>query len=87
MVARQILDAEYAGTDNVPDDFNTANVHDGTGGLDASIGFEASRNTNQGPMVPDSMYFFSFFVSDVVSSMCFSPRKLLKGTTSDCALL
>lgn len=86
-VARKRLDAEYAGTDTVPDDFNTANVYNRTGGLDASIGFEATRDTNKGPMVPDSMYFFGFFVSDVVSSMCYPPQELLKDMINNFVLL
>ncbi|MCJ1271596.1 hypothetical protein MMC22_011498 [Lobaria immixta] len=44
-------------------DFATANVAAGTGGVDASVGFETARPENTGPGIPDSLFFFSFFVN------------------------
>lgn len=51
------------------DDFATANVAAGTGGVDASVGFETTRPENVGPGIPDSLFFFSFFVNAKTSSM------------------
>lgn len=48
-------------------DFVTADVQLGTGGLDASIGFETLRPENVGTAFNDSLFFFSFFVTDKVS--------------------
>ena len=45
-------------------DFVTADVAAGTGGLDASIGFETLRAENVGTAFNDSLFFFSFFVTD-----------------------
>lgn len=45
----------------------TADVAAGTGGLDASIGFETLRPDNFGAAFNDSLFFFSFFVNDKVS--------------------
>lgn len=50
------------------DDFVTANVASGTGGLDASIGFETLRPENVGVAFNDSLFFFSFFYNDRVTS-------------------
>ncbi|MCJ1466608.1 hypothetical protein MMC07_005228 [Pseudocyphellaria aurata] len=44
-------------------DFATANVAAGTGGVDASVGYETTRPENTGPGIPDSLFFFSFFVN------------------------
>ncbi len=41
----------------------TADVATGTGGLDASIGFETLRPENVGTAFNDSLFFFSFFVT------------------------
>ena len=46
----------------------TADVASGTGGIDASIGFETLRPENVGVAMNDSLFFFSFFISDKVSS-------------------
>lgn len=46
----------------------TANVTAGTGGLDASIGFETLREENSGSAFNDSFTFWRPFVNDVVSS-------------------
>lgn len=92
------MDAEarvlgWKDTKSVPDDFNTANVFNGTGGLDASIGFEAGLATNVGPMIHDSMFFFSFFVSEVISSTYLAPRTsiatmcIYPSTVADCVAL
>ncbi|MCJ1279796.1 hypothetical protein MMC21_007620 [Puttea exsequens] len=48
-------------------DFVTADVAAGTGGLDASIGFETLRPENIGVSFNDSLFFFSFFISAKVS--------------------
>lgn len=49
-------------------DFITANVSAGTGGVDASIGFETARGENSGSAFNDSFTFWRPFVNDVVSS-------------------
>lgn len=49
-------------------DFVTANVSAGTGGIDASIGFETLRSENSGSAFNDSFTFWRPFVNDVVSS-------------------
>jgi len=49
-------------------DFVTADVATGTGGLDASIGFETLRGENSGSAFNDSFSFFRRYVSPVVSS-------------------
>ncbi|KAJ7592204.1 heme peroxidase [Mycena floridula] len=48
-------------------DFATANVHLGTGGIDASIGFETLRPENSGAAMNDSLRFFAPFVNAHVS--------------------
>ena len=48
-------------------DFVTADATAGTGGLDASIGFETLRAENVGTAFNDSLFFFSFFISAKVS--------------------
>ncbi len=53
-----------------PDDFATANVAEGTGGLDASIQFETDRAENSGAAMNDSMAFFAPFANAYVSSIC-----------------
>ena len=50
-------------------DFITANVSAGTGGVDASIGFETARAENKGSAFNDSFTFWSGFTSSHVSSM------------------
>lgn len=45
----------------------TADVAAGTGGLDASIGFESFRPENVGIAINDSLAFFTFFMNDKVS--------------------
>lgn len=56
-------------------DFVTANVSAGTGGIDASIGFETLRAENSGSAFNDSFTFWRPFVNDAVSSksavLCF----------------
>jgi hypothetical protein len=49
-------------------DFVTANVAAGTGGIDASIGFETLREENSGTAFNDSFSFFRPYVSPVISS-------------------
>ena len=50
------------------DDFVTANVAAGKGGIDASIGFETHRPENVGPAFNDSLFVFAVFISAKVSS-------------------
>ncbi|KAJ7175157.1 heme peroxidase [Mycena crocata] len=50
-------------------DFATADVHAGTGGIDASIGFETLRPENSGSAMNDSLGFFAPFVNAHVSNM------------------
>jgi hypothetical protein len=49
-------------------DFITANVSAGTGGVDASIGFETLRSENSGSAMNDSFTFWRPFVNEEVSS-------------------
>jgi hypothetical protein len=49
-------------------DFVTAHVAEGTGGIDASIGFETLREEDSGSAMNDSLSFFRPFVSPKVSS-------------------
>jgi hypothetical protein len=49
-------------------DFVTANVRAGTGGVDASIGFETARGENSGSAFNDSFTFWRPFVNEAVSS-------------------
>lgn len=49
-------------------DFVTADVEAGTGGVDASIGFETARGENSGSAFNDSFTFWAPFVNDAVSS-------------------
>jgi hypothetical protein len=49
-------------------DFVTADLEAGTGGIDASIGFETLRAENSGSAMNDSLRFFQPFVNKVVSS-------------------
>lgn len=49
-------------------DFVTANVAAGTGGIDASIGFETLREENSGTAFNDSFSFFRPYVNSVISS-------------------
>jgi hypothetical protein len=49
-------------------DFITANISAGTGGIDASIGFETARGENSGSAFNDSFTFWRPFVNDAVSS-------------------
>jgi hypothetical protein len=51
-------------------DFVTANVSAGTGGIDASIGFETLREENKGSAMNDSFTFWRPFVNEQVSSRC-----------------
>ena len=46
----------------------TADVAAGTGGIDASIGFETHRPENIGPAFNDSLFVFAVFFSAKVSS-------------------
>ncbi|KAJ7477946.1 heme peroxidase [Mycena galericulata] len=48
-------------------DFVTADVQAGTGGIDASIGFETLRPENSGAAMNDSLAFFAPFVNAEVS--------------------
>jgi len=48
-------------------DFVTAHVADGTGGIDASIGFETLREEDSGSAFNDSFTFFRPYVNSVVS--------------------
>lgn len=52
-------------------DFVTADVRAGTGGVDASIGFETARGENSGSAFNDSFTFWAPFVNDAVSSKVF----------------
>ncbi|KAF2728138.1 heme peroxidase [Polyplosphaeria fusca] len=47
-------------------DFITANVSAGTGGIDASIGFETSREENKGSAFNDSFAFWAPYVNEYV---------------------
>jgi hypothetical protein len=49
-------------------DFITANITAGTGGVDASIGFETGREENSGSAFNDSFTFWRPYVNDAVSS-------------------
>ena len=49
-------------------DFVTANVVAGTGGIDASIGFETLREENSGTAFNESFSFFRPFVNPLISS-------------------
>lgn len=49
-------------------DFVTADVGAGTGGVDASIGFETARGENSGSAFNDSFTFWAPFANDAVSS-------------------
>ena len=49
------------------DDFITADI-EGDGGLDASIGFETTRDENIGPAFNDSLTRFSYYFNQKVSS-------------------
>lgn len=49
-------------------DFVTADVHAGTGGVDASIGFETFRDENKGSAFNDSFTFWRPFVNEFVPS-------------------
>ncbi|ERF76415.1 hypothetical protein EPUS_06973 [Endocarpon pusillum Z07020] len=48
-------------------DMVTADVAAGTGGIDASIGFETHRPENFGVAFNDSLFWFSFFTNDKLS--------------------
>lgn len=60
-------------------DFITANVSAGTGGVDASIGFETARAENKGSAFNDSFTFWSGFMNNHVSSMFFWTSATLRG--------
>lgn len=49
-------------------DFAPANVALGTGGMDASLGFETDRDENHGAAMNDSLTFFAPFVNKYASS-------------------
>lgn len=51
------------------DDSAPANVSAGTGGVDASIGFETLRAENSGAAMNDTLKFFANYTSAAVSSM------------------
>lgn len=62
-------------------DFVTAHVVDGTGGIDASIGFETLREEDSGSAMNDSLGFFRPYVSSEISSeyiflLCFTQINL-----------
>lgn len=59
-------------------DFVTADVGAGTGGIDASIGFETERGENSGSAFNDSFTFWAPFVNDAVSSK-FRPASMSRG--------
>ncbi|MCJ1274178.1 hypothetical protein MMC21_001973 [Puttea exsequens] len=48
-------------------DFVTGNIYTSSGGLDASIGFETTRDENVGVAFNDALTFFSYFFSSKVS--------------------
>jgi len=48
-------------------DFVTANIYTESGGLDASIGFETTRDENVGVAFNDALTFFSYFINNRVS--------------------
>ena len=52
-------------------DFVTAHVVNGTGGIDASIGFETLREEDSGSAMNDSLSFFRPFANPKVSSEYF----------------
>lgn len=52
-------------------DMVTADVTAGTGGVDASIGFETARGENSGSAFNDSFTFWRPFVNEAVSSKPF----------------
>lgn len=54
----------------IADDFATADVEKGTGGIDASIGFETLRPENSGSAMNDSLAFFAPYVNAHTSSEC-----------------
>ena len=54
-------------TFRIADDFVTATIF-GTGGLDASIAFETTRDENVGPAFVDSLTRFSYYFNQKVSS-------------------
>ena len=58
-----------------PDDFVTANVASGVGGVDALIGFETLRPENVGTAMNDSLSFFQVFINDKVSSVSSPTRR------------
>jgi hypothetical protein len=55
-------------------DFVTAHVVNGTGGMDASIGFETLRTEDSGAAMNDSLSFFRPFVNPKVSSEYLPPQ-------------
>jgi hypothetical protein len=63
-----ISHSSNAANGSPPDDFATADVESGTGGIDASIGFETLRPENSGSAMNDSLGFFAPFVNAHVSS-------------------
>lgn len=62
-------------------DFVTADVVQGTGGMDASIGFETLREENSGSAFNDSFAFWRSYVNSRVSSKLDLPR--LTGRMAD----
>lgn len=46
----------------------TANIYSESGGIDASIGFETTRAENVGPAFNDALTFFSYYMSEMVTS-------------------
>lgn len=49
-------------------DFATADIHSGTGGIDASIGWETDRPENSGQAMNDSLSYWALFVNKYASS-------------------
>lgn len=70
-------------------DFVTADIEAGTGGIDASIGFETARGENSGSAFNDSFTFWAPFVNDAVSSKLVSwcPARWVKASSAVSAIL
>lgn len=55
----------------------TANIYSETGGIDASIGFETTRAENVGVAFNDALTFFSYYMSEMVTSESHSGLRYL----------
>jgi hypothetical protein len=51
-------------------DLSTGDIHAGTGGVDASIGFETMRPENKGAAMNDTLGWYSLFYNQNVGSKC-----------------